>query len=101
MTSMQRRLAEAVKEMTTSVLGENGRAPLALRVAALRGESVPAEIEPYVAKIRDASYRITDDDFAALTRAGLSEDEIFDITVAAAIGSAADSVEPALAILSR
>jgi alkylhydroperoxidase family enzyme len=42
----------------------------------------------YVAKVRDHSYRIADGDVSALTAAGLTEDEIFELTVAAAVGAA-------------
>jgi alkylhydroperoxidase family enzyme len=42
----------------------------------------------YAAKVRDESYRVTDADVAKLRTAGVSEDEIFEVTVAAALGAA-------------
>ena len=40
----------------------------------------------YLAKVRERAYAITDADVDALRDAGLSEDEIFEQTVAVAIG---------------
>ena len=44
------------------------------------------ELAEYLAKVRTCAYGITDADVDALKRAGVSEDEIFEQTVAAAIG---------------
>ena len=43
-------------------------------------------IEQYLEKVRTGAYAITDADVQALKDAGLSEDEIFELTVAAAVG---------------
>jgi hypothetical protein len=59
-----------------------------LRSAAAHGDALPHPVGTYVGKVRDQSYRITETDLEALTAAGLSEDEIFEITVAAAVGAA-------------
>ncbi len=45
----------------------------------------PAALAPYLEKVRERAYTVTDDDVAALTRAGLTEDEIFEATVGVAI----------------
>jgi alkylhydroperoxidase family enzyme len=42
-------------------------------------------MERYLAKVRARAYTVTDADVAELKAAGLSEDEIFEQTVAAAI----------------
>jgi alkylhydroperoxidase family enzyme len=42
----------------------------------------------FAARVRDQSYRVTDPDIAELRTAGLSEDEIFEVTIAAALGAA-------------
>jgi alkylhydroperoxidase family enzyme len=57
-------------------------------VAAGRGGELPDPLGAYAAKVRDQSYRITDADFAMLTAAGFSDDAIFEITIAAALGAA-------------
>ena len=46
----------------------------------------PAEtMGPYLAKVRDRAYTVTDADVDGLKAAGCSEDEIFEQTVAVAI----------------
>ena len=45
----------------------------------------PEEMAGYLAKVRDRAYAVTDADIEALKAAGLSEDEIFEQTVGAAI----------------
>jgi alkylhydroperoxidase family enzyme len=58
-----------------------------VRRAAARGEPVPQELEAWVAKVRDRAYATTDADVEALRLAGYSEDEIFEATVAVAVGT--------------
>jgi AhpD family alkylhydroperoxidase len=59
-----------------------------LRAAVATDAEVPEEWRSYTRTVRDASYRVTDADIAALTAAGHSEDEIFEVTVATAVGAA-------------
>ena len=58
------------------------------RTAAASGGFLPEPTASYIAKVREQSYRITDRDMNALRTAGLSEDAIFELTVAAAVGAA-------------
>ncbi len=64
------------------------------RARVLAGDS-PREMSGFLDKVRHASYKITDEDIAALRRAGLGDDEIFELTVAAAVGIALDRFEAA------
>jgi hypothetical protein len=75
-----------------AVLELPGDTDPATRTAAANGGPLPEPTASYVAKVRDHSYRITDGDLEALTTAGLSEDKIFELTVAAAIGAASRSL---------
>ncbi len=45
----------------------------------------PAEMDAYLAKVRDRAYAVVDRDIEALKEAGFSEDAIFEQTVAVAI----------------
>jgi alkylhydroperoxidase family enzyme len=56
-----------------------------LRDAAQPEREQPAVATAYLEKVRLHAYRVTDADVAALREAGLSEDEIFEATVAAAV----------------
>lgn len=55
-----------------------------LRKAASVG-SAPTGMSQYLAKVRDRAYTVADGDVAALKKAGFSEDEIFEQTVAVAV----------------
>ena len=59
-----------------------------VRAAAGSGGELAEPLGSYAATVRDRSYRITDTDLAGLTAAGLSDDDIFEITIAAAVGAA-------------
>ncbi|WP_336162116.1 hypothetical protein [Amycolatopsis sp. VC5-11] len=64
----------------------------ALRNAAASGDGLPAPLQPFAEKVRDASYRLTDADFAELNTK-YQEDEVYEITVAAAVGAALRSFD--------
>ena len=46
---------------------------------------MPAAAAAYVEKVRAGAYRVTDADVDALKTAGLSDDEIFELTVSTAV----------------
>jgi hypothetical protein len=56
-----------------------------LREVLARTEPAPPEMTAYLATVRNRAYAATDADVAALKAAGLSEDAIFEQTVAVAI----------------
>jgi hypothetical protein len=58
----------------------------------------PPDLATLVQKIRDHAYRITDADVDAL-RARYSEDQLFELIVAAAVGAADHRLQRALAAL--
>jgi hypothetical protein len=67
----------------------------ALRSAAATGGALPEPLAAYVSKVRDQSFRITDKDIEALVASGLSGDDVFEVTVAAAVGAALRGVDTA------
>ena len=58
------------------------------RAAAASGGDLREPLASYLAKVRETSYRISDADVGALRAAGHSEEEIFELTIAAALGAA-------------
>lgn len=66
--------------------------------AAGMGE-IPADLREYVDTVARHAYRITDEDLQALRRAGYSEDAIFEISVAAAVGAGLARLERGLGVL--
>ncbi len=93
------RHADLVAALRRAVFESPAETSAATRAAAGSGDPVPEPWTPYVAKVRDASYRITDSDVATLRAAGCSEEQIFEITVAAATGAALERLDAGLTAL--
>ena len=91
------------RALTSRVLGSRGTAPIELRRAAFDTDLAAAGFgEPVSRLIEKVAYRsdqVTDEDFAAVRAMGLSEDEIFEVVVCAAIGQANRQYDSALAAL--
>jgi alkylhydroperoxidase family enzyme len=68
--------------------------------AELLSLSAPA-LEQWVEKVARHAYRTTDEELSALLAAGYSEDQIFEITIAAALGAAQARADCALGALKR
>jgi len=70
-----------------------------LRRAAAAVPPAPEAAAAYLAKVRERAYAVTDADVEALRAAGLSEDELFEQTVAAAVGEGFRRLDAAEAVL--
>jgi alkylhydroperoxidase family enzyme len=66
-------------------------------VAAVPAE--PAALASYLDKVRSRAYTVTDSDVEALKAAGVSEDEIFEHTVAAAIAEGLRRLDAGLGVI--
>jgi AhpD family alkylhydroperoxidase len=84
---------DVVADLRHAVLNTPATTDPALRAAAAAGDPLPEPWQSYATAVRDASYRITDADVDRLTAAGYSEDQIFEVTVAAAVGAALRSFD--------
>jgi alkylhydroperoxidase family enzyme len=93
------RLAECTAALRRAVLGSAAASPVELRRAAFDGVAAEPAASAYVAAVRNHAYRITDADVAALRLSGLSDDAIFEVTVAAALGAAQRCLDTGLAAL--
>ena len=69
------------------------------RRRAYDGEGADGAVARYIAKVRDAAYKVVDEDVAALREAGLDDDRIFELTVATAVGQATRQYDAAVAAL--
>lgn len=87
------------KQLVSAVLDAPGETSGDLRRAALHNRAVPAPFAAYVDKVARHAYRVTDADVAALQKAGHSDDSLFEITVAAAVGAALDRLDRGMAAL--
>ena len=70
-----------------------------LRQAAQPDREAPAELAPYLDKVRRNAYKVTDEDIEALKDAGYSEDVIFEQTVSVAVAAGLERLEAGLAVL--
>ena len=61
--------------------------------------TLPATLIPYIDKVARTPYKVTDRDITALALAGLSEDQIFELTVVTAVGAALGRFEKTLELL--
>jgi hypothetical protein len=93
------RHAELVAAVRRAVYESDAETEPALRQAVGDGRPAADPWGPYAEKVRDHSYRITDADIAALKAAGRTEEEIFEITVAAATGAALRRLDAGLRAL--
>lgn len=80
--------AELVAALRRAVLESPGATDEAARRSAFLGSDVPEPWAGFVDLVREASYRVTDTDVADVLTAGQSEDAVFEITLAAALGAA-------------
>ena len=92
------------KRLIDAVVSTPGDAPAELRQAVLdrsQGgrDGVPTDLQPYVDTIARYAYKVTGSDVQALQRGGHSDDALFEITVAAAVGAALHRLDRGLAAL--
>jgi alkylhydroperoxidase family enzyme len=86
--------------LVAGVLEGEGRASPETRRAAFDNEGLDEPLAQFVDKVAHNARMVTDADIGALEKAGLSEDQIFEIVVCAAVGQATRQYESALAALS-
>ena len=70
-----------------------------LRQASQPDRPPPVAMHGYLEMVRRHAYRVTDDDVERLKSAGLSEDEIFEHTVAAAVAAGLERLDAGLRAL--
>jgi len=93
------------KRLVEAVLHAPGETPEALRRGVLEhGSAPPAPPAPpalasYVDTVRHHAYKVTDADIVSLQQGGQSDDTLFEITVAAAVGAALHRLDRGMAAL--
>jgi hypothetical protein len=93
------RHADAAADLRRAVLETPGVADQTARQAAFTGHHASEPLASYLDKVRDASYRITDADVDGLRTGGLSEDAVFELTLAAVLGAAGRRLDAGLRAL--
>src|SRR6266581_4863999 len=98
--SLHQRLIETVLSSPGDTTPELRRAALE-RAKGSRGagEDLPKDLAGYVDTVARHAYQVTDADVAALQYGGNSDDALFEITVAAAVGAALHRLDRGMAAL--
>ena len=99
---------DVVANLRHAILDALGATDPALRAAVAACDPLPEPWQSYAGTVRDASYRVTDADVERLTAAGHSADQVFEVadqvfevTVAAAVGAALRSFDAGRNALER
>ena len=87
MAALPGRHADAIQTVHDAVLESPGALDTATRLGIATGRAVPPELGAYADKVARHAYRVADADVAALRGAGYSDDAIFEVTVAVALGA--------------
>ncbi|HSO50204.1 MAG TPA: hypothetical protein VLS86_06620 [Acidimicrobiia bacterium] len=87
----QRSLRQAVEERAAALSGR-------IRASGETG-TIPADLSEFVDRVATEAWWVTDEDVAALLEAGYTEDEVFEVSVSAAMGAACGRLERGLAAL--
>ena len=92
-------IRQARGAVVARILDGDGRASHAQRRAAFSNTGLAEPLSTLIDKVARHAYTVTDEDIAAVVATGLSEDQIFEIVVCAAIGQATRQYDAALAAL--
>ncbi|MFI5907647.1 hypothetical protein [Dactylosporangium sp. NPDC051541] len=89
----------AHRALVDRVVRGPGTATVEQRAAAFANDGLDADLQPLLAKVATAPTRITDADFDRARAAGRTDDQVFELVIAAAVGQASRMYESALAAL--
>jgi hypothetical protein len=89
-------ITELHRALIARVIEGDGKAPTELRRAAFANAGLDEPMRTLIENVAYHAYSVTDEDVAAVRATGLSEDEIFEIVVCAAVGQASRQYRTAL-----
>ena len=92
-------ISKGRRALLARIIEGGGTASHAQRRAAFDNAGLAKPLSTLIDKVAKHAYKVTDEDIAAARASGLSEDEIFEIVVCAAIGQAVRQYDTALAAL--
>jgi hypothetical protein len=92
-------ITQARKVLVARILEGDGRASHAQRRAAFDNAGLAEPLSTLINKLTKHAYKVTDEDIAAARESDLSEDQVFEIAVCAAVGQAARQYDAAVVAL--
>jgi len=87
--------------LVTRILEGDGRASRAERRAAFDDAELAPPLSALIDKVARRPTQVTDDDFTNVKASGLSEDQIFELVICAAVGQATRQYDTALEALAE
>jgi hypothetical protein len=91
----------AHRALVDRVLNGEGRASREQRARAFSNADLPPPLPALIGKVATRPTQVTDADFAAAKASGFSEDQLFELVIAAAVGQATRLYEAGLAALAE
>jgi alkylhydroperoxidase family enzyme len=92
-------IRQARKALARRILEGAGKVSPSERRAAFQNSGLAKPLAALVDKVARHAYRVTDEDITAAKLSGLTEDQVFEIVVCAAIGQATRQYDTAFAAL--
>ena len=89
----------AYEALVDRILRGPGETTTDRRAQAFENAAVGSAVDPLLRKVATSPTRITDADFDAAGAAGLSEDQLFELVIASAVGQSTRMYDAALAAL--
>jgi alkylhydroperoxidase family enzyme len=86
-------------DLVERILHGDGEAPAEWRRAAYDNSGPDNEVRELVGKVATHPTRVVDEDFIAAGRAGLTDDQIWELIICAAVGQSSRQYDAALAAL--
>jgi hypothetical protein len=97
---MKDRHAKALARLEERLRRGRGEITAAARAAAIEADPLPDPLaQRYVEAIRQHAYKLTDRHLEELARAGWTDGQVFELTIAAAFGAARRRLDAGLAAL--
>jgi hypothetical protein len=91
----------AHRALVDRVLNGEGRASAEQRARAFSNAGLSPPLHALIGKVATRPAQVTDADFAAAQASGVSEDQLFELVICAAVGQSARMYEAGLAALAQ
>jgi hypothetical protein len=91
----------AHRALVDRILNGAGRASAQQRAHAYGNEGLPPPLDTLIGKVATSPTQVTEADFAAAKAAGVSEDQLFELVICAAVGQSARLYAAGLAALAE
>ena len=92
-------IGRARRSLANRILEGDGRVAPSERRASFNNRGLAGPLGTLVDKVARHAYRVTDEDIGAARESGLSEEEVFEMVVCAAVGAATRQYDAALSAL--